>query len=232
MASPAPVGPPSGGRRILVENIIAQNLWVRFKVWAELLANAPGPVLDFGPERGPGKGTMADLGPLIRHLVSTRLPFCLLCPPCTALDHASSLSHKLAYVPGPTFGFVKLLASSGSHCTKWADEQHRQAGFESRLVPDLPLPFIPTLIGLRAFDLVSSRVWWEAATNTWYTCRKTTSTMTMDSYSFLEVHVQQCQLANITLSEPINSIVHMSTSRGSCLTSSFFNISTTIKILF
>ena len=34
----------------------------------------PGPVLDFGPERGPGKGTMADLGPLIRHLVSTRLP--------------------------------------------------------------------------------------------------------------------------------------------------------------
>ena len=61
----------------------------------------------------------------------------------------------------------KLLASSGSHCTKWADEQHRQAGFESRLVPDLPLPFIPTLIGFRAFDLVSSRVWWEPATNTW-----------------------------------------------------------------
>ena len=28
-----------------------------------------------------------------------------------------------------------------------------------------PLPFIPILIGLRAFDLVSSRVWWEAATN-------------------------------------------------------------------
>ena len=38
------------------------------------LCTAPGPVLDFGPERGPGKGTMADLGPLIRHLVSTRLP--------------------------------------------------------------------------------------------------------------------------------------------------------------
>ena len=67
-------------------------------------------------------------------------------------------------MPGPTFGFVKLLASSGSHCTKWADEQHRQAGFESRLVPDLPLPFIPFI---RAFDLVSSRVWWEAATNIW-----------------------------------------------------------------
>ena len=77
----------------------------------------------------------------------------------------SSSSHNTAYVPGPTFGFMKLLASSGSHCTKWADEQHRPAGFESRLIPDLPLPFIPTLIGLRAFDLVSSRVWWEAATN-------------------------------------------------------------------
>ena len=35
---------------------------------------APGPVLDFDPERGSAKGTMADLGPLIRHLVSTRLP--------------------------------------------------------------------------------------------------------------------------------------------------------------
>ena len=68
-------------------------------------------------------------------------------------------------MPGPRFGFVKLLALSGSHCTKWADEQHRPAGFESRLVLDLPLPFIPTLIGLRAFDHVSSRVWWEAATN-------------------------------------------------------------------
>ena len=37
-------------------------------------ARAPGPVLDFGPERGSAKGTMADFGPLIRHLVSTRLP--------------------------------------------------------------------------------------------------------------------------------------------------------------
>ena len=44
------------------------------KYYGVLPASAPGPVLDFGPERGPGKGTMADLGPLIRHLVSTRLP--------------------------------------------------------------------------------------------------------------------------------------------------------------
>ncbi len=36
--------------------------------------NTPGPVLDFGPERGSAKGTMADLVPFIRHLVSTRLP--------------------------------------------------------------------------------------------------------------------------------------------------------------
>ena len=47
----------------------------KFELDVQLLAaSAPGPVLDFGPERGPGKGTMAGLGPLIRHLVSTRLP--------------------------------------------------------------------------------------------------------------------------------------------------------------
>ena len=108
--------------------------------------------------------TRGRIGPQLR-LGNLRVGELHFCPLCTALDQASSLSRKLAYVPGPTFGFVKLLASSGSHCTKWADEQHRQAGFESRLLPDLPLPFIPTLIGLRAFDLVSSRVWWEAATN-------------------------------------------------------------------
>ena len=109
--------------------------------------------------------TRGRIGPQLR-LGNLRVGELHFCPLCTALDQASSLSRKLAYVPGPTFGFVKLLASSGSHCTKWADEQHWQAGFESRLVTDLPLPFIPTLIGLRAFDLVSSRVWWEAATNT------------------------------------------------------------------
>ena len=103
--------------------------------------------------------TRGRIGPQLR-LGNLRVGELYFCPLCTALDQASSLSRKLAYVPGPTFGFVKLLASSGSHCTKWADEQHWQAGFESRLLPDLPLPFIPTLIGLRAFDLVSSRVWW------------------------------------------------------------------------
>ena len=38
------------------------------------LRGTPEPVLDFGPERGSAKGTMADLGPFIRHLVSIRLP--------------------------------------------------------------------------------------------------------------------------------------------------------------
>ena len=89
---------------------------------------------------------VASLGWKVSHLSTNavgELHFCLLCHPCTALDQASSLSRKLAYVPGPTFGFVKLLASSGSHCTKWADEQHWPAGFESRLVPDLPSPLSP-----------------------------------------------------------------------------------------
>ena len=80
----------------------------------------------------------------------------------------SSLSYNPAYVPGSKFGFVKLLISLDPHCTQKVDEQHRPAGFKSWLVPNLPLPFIPTLIGLRAFDLVSSPAWWEAATNTGY----------------------------------------------------------------
>ena len=101
--------------------------------------------------------TRGRIGPQLR-LGNLRVGELHFCPLWTALDQASSLSRKLAYVPGPTFGFVKLLASSGSHCTKWADEQHWQAEFESRLVPDLPLPFIPTLIGLRAFDLKSCLV--------------------------------------------------------------------------
>ena len=49
-------------------------LWEEATNISRAPGEAPGPVLDFGPERGPGKGTMADLGPLIRHLVSTRLP--------------------------------------------------------------------------------------------------------------------------------------------------------------
>ena len=139
-----------------------------FVVGTFFTKNTPEPVLDFGPESGSAKGTMADLRPLgskfrLGYLQVGELQFCLLCNQCMALDLASSLSRKLAYVPGPSFGFVKLLASSGSHCTKWDDEQHRPAGFEFRLVPDVP--FILTLIGLRAFDLVSSLVWWETLAN-------------------------------------------------------------------
>ena len=68
----------------------------------------------------------------------------------------SSLSHNPAYIPRPRFGSMKLLASLVG---QWP------AGFKSQHVLNLPLPFIPTLIGLRAFDLVSSPVWWEAVTN-------------------------------------------------------------------
>ena len=146
--------------------------------------------------------TRGRIGPQLR-LGNLRVGELHFCPLCTALDHVSSLSRKLAYVPGPTFGFVKLLASSGSHCTKWADEQHRQAGFESRFLPDLPLPFIPTLIGLRAFDLVSSRVWWEAATNTRHSqkekCRRDQSFlwqpgMNLDPYVVPHYKMALCQI--------------------------------------
>ena len=67
------------------------------------------------------------------------LHFCPRCHPCTALDQVSSLSRKLAYVPGPTFGFVKLLASSGSHCTKWADQQTSRVRVTARSRPSPPL---------------------------------------------------------------------------------------------
>ena len=61
--------------------------------------------------------TRGRIGPQLR-LGNLRVGELHFCPLSTALDQASSLSRKLAYVPGPTFGFVKLLASSGSHCTK------------------------------------------------------------------------------------------------------------------
>ncbi len=64
-----------------------------------LLAKAPGPVLDFGPERGSAKGIMADLGPLgtyfrLGYPRVGELHFCYLCNPRMALDLASSLSRK------------------------------------------------------------------------------------------------------------------------------------------
>ena len=69
-------------------------------------------------------------------------------------------------MPGPKFGLIIQLGSLDSHCTKWVNDQHIPAGFESRFVLDLAIPLITTLIGLQVIDLVSSHVWWEAETNT------------------------------------------------------------------
>ena len=68
---------------------------------------------------------------------------------------------------GPRFWSKKQLDSLGPNCTKWVNERHRPAGFEPWIVPDLSIPLIPTLIGLRVIDLVSSSVWWEAMANTY-----------------------------------------------------------------
>ena len=178
--------------------------------------------------------TRGRIGPQLR-LGNLRVGELHFCPLCTALDQASSLSRKLAYVPGPTFGFVKPLASSGSHCTKWADEQHWQAGFESRLLPDLPLPFIPTLIGLRAFDLVSSRVWWEAATNTTVTFIKVWNSYSYEvlSISFQTFFVWALLLivhtwnsspirSNLLLCECINDLRHSLFNLLNCLITTAF----------
>ena len=53
-----------------VESPLCSNYWYT----APTLDTIYSETDDFGPERGSAKGTMADLGPLIRHLVSTRLP--------------------------------------------------------------------------------------------------------------------------------------------------------------
>ena len=64
--------------RKLVSVVVGRSIFPVMTVTASRTWTAwhlpPGPLLDFGPERGSGKGIMADLGPLIRHLVSTRLP--------------------------------------------------------------------------------------------------------------------------------------------------------------
>ena len=57
------------------------------------------------------------------------------------------------------------LGSPGPYCTQWADDQHRSAGLEPRLVLNLSLPQTPTIIDPRVIDFVSSPVWWKAETN-------------------------------------------------------------------
>ena len=126
--------------------------------------------LDIGMEFGIEKCAMLVMNRSKRqfrlgYLRVSQQQFCLLCNLRMTLDLASSLSRKLAYVPGPTFGYVKLLASSGLHCTKWTDEQHINNRVRVSACSWPPLPFITTLIGLRAFDLVSSIVWWETLAN-------------------------------------------------------------------
>ena len=65
---------PSDCIRIISITVVWKGDLIHQQRCGRRILQPPGPVLDFGPERGPGKGTMADLGPLIRHLVSTRLP--------------------------------------------------------------------------------------------------------------------------------------------------------------
>ena len=92
-------------------------------------------------------------GPQLRlgHLRVGKLQHWQLCLPCVALDLA-----------------VHFKLWSGPHCTKWFDDQHSTAGFEPRLVPDLPLPLIPAIIDLRVIDLVSGPVWWGTVKNIYH----------------------------------------------------------------
>ena len=104
-------------------------------------------------------GSMAESRPKGPRLRLGELQYWHPCPPCIALD--LGVQFKL-------YAGIRVwtqIVSSGPHCTKRADDQHRPAGFEPRLLSDLPLPQIPTINDLRIIDLVSSPVWWEAETN-------------------------------------------------------------------
>ena len=105
---------PSGGRAPFILTLMSLRAFdlVSSRVWWEAATNKRSVALQ--------KKQWQTLGSKLRLGYSQvgELQFCLLCNLRMALDIAYSLSRKLAYVPGPTFGFVKLLASSGAHCTK------------------------------------------------------------------------------------------------------------------
>ena len=67
-----------------------------------------------------------------------------LCTPCIALDLAVQLKLWAGICAWTQIWVQDQLGSSGPHCTRWVDDQHRQAGFEPQFVTDLPLPIIPT----------------------------------------------------------------------------------------
>ena len=110
-------------------------------------------------------------------------------PPCIALDLAIQFK-LLAGIRARTQIWVQdKLSSSGPHCTKWADDQHRPAGFERQLVLDLLLPYTPSIIDLRVIDLVSNPVWWETETNIGYPVlqNKNLTVLSMGDWNMLNV---------------------------------------------
>ena len=52
----------------------------------------------------------------------------------------SSLSYNQGILAWTKIWVQDQLSSSGPHCAKWVDDQHKPAGFEPRLEPDLPSP--------------------------------------------------------------------------------------------
>ena len=51
--------------------------------------------------------------------------------------------------------------SSGSHCNKWIDDQHKSGRFDLRSVPDVLFPYPLPM----CYYIVSNPVWWKAMTN-------------------------------------------------------------------
>ena len=81
---------------------------------------------------------------------------------CVELNYARNQNTKISSATTP-FDKLRLIRLT-LHCEpmSYIDQQGSSRG--SNLTSP-PLPFIPTLIGLRAIDLVSSLVWWEAQAN-------------------------------------------------------------------
>ena len=101
-------------------------------------------------------------------------------------------------MPGPKFGFVKLLClirPSLHLVDRWAAQTSR-VRVSARY--DLPLPFIPTLIGRRAFDLVSVKSCLVVGSDKYNTLGKRTNPLILPAprLGLLLWHISQCRLFN------------------------------------
>ena len=86
--------------------------------------------------------TRGRIGPQLR-LGNLRVGELHFCPLCTALDQASSLSRKLAYVPGPTFGSWNCLPHQAHIALSEPMSSTDKQGSSLGSFPTFPSPLSP-----------------------------------------------------------------------------------------